>query len=386
MASDSFDGLLVRVQEVALEAVAPSAEAVDAQAAWPRGPLRALQDAGLGGLTVPRAAGGLGFGLAALLRVSEVLGQHCASTAMCFGMHGVASAVLSAKATPEQAETYLRPIAEGRHLTTLALSEPGTGGHFYLPQTRMRRTTQGYLLDGAKSFVTNGGHADSYVLNAAEGAEGSLPGEFACLVLPSRAEGVSWKEEWRGTGMRGNSSRTMRLDDVHLPASSLLGAEGDHTWYVFNVVAPHFLAAMAGTYLGVGQAALEEARAHLKGRSHAHSGGTLAQNPVLQHRLGLLWAEQEKARRLAYYATEQGDMGGPDALPALMSCKAEAAETAVRVANEAMTLLGGIGYAQGSRLDRHLRDARAGPIMAPTTDMLRTWTGRWLLGEPLLAG
>ena len=386
MPAEPLDDVLVRTQEVALAIIAPRAHEVDREGRWPEDGLRALAKAGLGGLVVGERQGGLGHGLHGLLRVCETLGQHCASTAMCFGMHAVGTAVIAAKASPEQQRLLLEPIVRGEHLTTLALSEPGTGAHFYIPTTRVSRAAGGYLVNGTKSFVTNGGHADSYVMNVVADETAQAPGEFSCLVLPRDAEGMTWGEPWCGSGMRGNSSRTARLSDVRVPATHLLGQEGDHTWYVFNVVAPYFLAAMAGTYLGVGQAALDETVHHLRTRAYGQTGRTLAQNPILQHRLGQLWADQEKTRRLAYHAAEQADAGGPDAMPAVLSAKAESAETSVRLANECMTLMGGLGYAQGSRLDRHLRDARAGPVMAPTTDMLRAWTGRWLLGEPLLGG
>lgn len=386
MPAEPIEDILVRVQEIALDSIAPRAALVDREGVWPGEGLRALLKAGLGGLVVSEYQGGLGHGLSGLLRVCETIGQHCASTAMCFGMHGVGSAVIAAKATSEQQRLFLDPITRGEHLTTLALSEPGTGAHFYLPSTRITRASSGFLVNGSKSFVTNGGHADSYVLNGVTDEDTSSPGQFSCLVIPGEAEGLRWGEPWRGAGMRGNSSRTVQVEDVAVPRANLLGQEGDHTWYVFNIIAPYFLSAMAGSYLGVAQAALDETIQHLRHRSYAQTGRTLAQNPILQHRLGELWAAQERARRLAYYAAEQGDTGGPDSMPAILSAKSEASETAVRLANECMTLLGGIGYAQGGGVERHLRDARAGPVMAPTTDMLRTWTGRWLLGEPLLTG
>lgn len=385
MPARPLDDVLLEVQEIALATIAPHAAAVDEGGLWPDVSLRALQKAQLGGLVVPESKGGLGHGLYGLLRSCEILGQHCASTAMCFGMHGVASAIISAKATPEQTERYLDPIVRGRHLTTLALSEPGSGSHFYLPETRIERDAEGYRIEGAKSFVTNGGQADSYVMSGVSDA-GSTAGVFSMLVVPGDAEGLEWQEPWRGSGMRGNSSRTVRLTGVQAERQALLGKEGDQPWYVFNVVAPSFLTAMAGTYLGVAQAAFDEARQHLGARRYAHSGESLAQSPILQHRIGALWSTLERARRLCYYAAEQGDAQGPDAMPAILSSKAEAADAAVLITNECMTLMGGLGYARGSSLDRHLRDARAAPVMAPTTDMLRSWTGRWLLGEPILSG
>ena len=92
----------------------------------------------------------------------------------------------------------------------------------------------------------------------------------------------------------------------------------------------------------------------------------------------------ERTRRLIYHAAVQGDTGEPDAVIALLSAKAEVADCVVHVVNEAMTLTGGIAYRENANLGRHLRDARAAYVMAPTTDLLRTWTGRLLLGLPLL--
>jgi len=83
---------------------------------------------------------------------------------MNWGMHHVGAAVISAKATSEQRQQYLDPIVAGTHLTTLALSEPGTGSHFYIPETRLTDRGSSLLVSGTKSFVTNGGRADSYVL------------------------------------------------------------------------------------------------------------------------------------------------------------------------------------------------------------------------------
>src|SRR4051794_1129046 len=351
---------------------------------WPADPLRALQAAGLGALSAPRDVGGAGLGLRALAEVCEVLGTACASTAICFGMHVVATAVISAKATDRQAKEFLRPIAAGEHLTTLALSEPGTGVQFWLPQTRATRTTDGLRIDGEKAFVTNGSHADSYVVSTIAADPQAPVGEFSCVLVPADAPGITWSGNWDGIGMRGTSSRRLRLDQVDVGPDHLLGSPGDQIWYVFEVVAPYFLIAMAGTYLGVAQAALDAAVAQLSRRRHDHTGRALATEPILQHRLGTLWAQVERTRRLVYWAADEADAGGPQALAALASAKAEVADCAVAVTNEAMTLVGGIGYRDRSEVERHLRDARAAHVMSPTTDLLRGWAGRALLGLPLL--
>ncbi len=381
---DTLRESTTRAHTVAREVLAGIAERTDS-GVWPEEGLRALQAAGLGGLVVPRQYGGSGLSLRAVAGVCEAIGQVCGSAALCFGMHQVGAAVLAAKATERQAKEYLEPIAAGEHLTTLALSEPGTGSQFWLPETEVRQVDGGgWQVDGHKMFVTNGSHADSYVVSTVAADPSSPPGQFSCVVVPHDAAGLSWHGTWDGVGMRGNSSLAARLDGVRLESWGLLGAPGDQIWYVFELVAPYFLAAMAGTYLGVAQAALDEAVDHVKGRRFSHTGRSLASEPVVQHKVGTLWAQVQQARRLVYWAAEEAEVGGPDALAALASAKASVGDTAVHVANEAMTLLGGIGYRERSPAERYLRDARAAHVMSPTTDILKTWTGRAVLGVPLL--
>lgn len=370
--------------EVADSIIASNAEREDAEALWPEPAMRALTEAGLMGLNVPESSGGHGLGLSGLAAVSETLAQESASTAICYAMHCVGTAVIAAKATDYQKRTYLEPIAHGEHITTLALSEPGTSIYFYIPQTELTRTDDHYVLDGAKSFVTNGGHADSYVLStvAAEGAAGE--GTFSCVLVDDDTPGLEWGAPWRGLGMRSNSSRNLRLDGIRVPAQNLLGEEGDQLWYFFEVVAPYFLMAMAGTYIGVARACVEIARENLGRRRFEHTGELRGADPVFAHRLGELWTETEQARRLVYSAAARADEDDPDALTAVFGCKAAAGEAAVDVANEAMTLAGGRAYGENSKLARMLRDARAAHVMAPTTEMLKTWVGRSLLGLPLV--
>lgn len=378
--------LLLKAQEIAKDVVALNAERTDKDAGWPEPAMRALQREGLGGLVIPVIYGGQGQGLLTLARVCETLGQECASTAICYGMHCVGSSVIAANATPDQQARFLTPICEGRHITSLSLSEVGTGIHFYLPQTGLEAVSPDeFSLTGSKTFVTNGGHADSYVVSAVTASPEAPIGQFSCVVLPAESKGIRWGADWDGLGMRGNSSRTMELQGVRVPRSNLLGKEGDQIWYIFNVVLPYFMMAMAGTFLGVATTALDEARRHLIRRYHTHTGSNLAQTSVLQHRLGTLWAMLERTRRLTYHAAASFDAGGPDALIAVMAAKVEVADCVVSVVNEAMTLCGGIGYRNGSRLHRLLRDARAAHLMSPTTDILRVWIGRALLGQPLLS-
>lgn len=371
-------------RDIAQSITARHAEQDDRDARWPEETMRALQDARLTGLTAPREVGGLDAGMLGLVAISEVLARESASAGLCYGMHCVGTAVIAAKATPAQRERYLEPIARGQHITTLALSEPGSGSFFFYPSAALSRAPHGFTLDGTKSFVTNGSHADSFVCSTAPLAGEGEEGQFNCVLVERQAGGIEWLDAWHGLGMRSNDSRTLRLSGVHVPADNLLGAVGDQLWYVFEIVAPYFLMAMAGTYLGVAQAAFDEAREHVGTRRYSHSGELLGAAPVVSHRLGAMWAELASVRQLIYAAAAKGDAAAPDALTYILACKAAAADAAVNLANESMTLCGGSAYRDNSRVARLLRDARASHVMAPTTDILKTWVGRSLLNLPLL--
>ncbi|MFC3609712.1 acyl-CoA dehydrogenase family protein [Stutzerimonas tarimensis] len=379
-----LNALKATVERLVESTIEPLAEEVDREGRWPSHSMQALAASGLTGLQVPLEQGGLGQGLLGLSVITEVIGKACPSSALCFGMHCVGTAVIAAKATEHQRNRYLRAIAEGQHITSLALSESGSGAHFYLPETTIRTEGQAFVLDGTKQFVTSGGHADSYVISTVANDIAGEAGDFSCVIVDRDTPGLEWQAPWDGFGMRGNSSRSLRLNGVRVPTNNLLGEPGDQVWYVFEVVAPYFLMAMAGTFLGIAQAALDATGQHLRTRRYSHSGESLRHIESIQLRYAQMWTALEKSRALVREAARLGDLGEAQALPFLLSCKADAAETAVFLANEAMTLGGGMAYRENSRVAQILRDARASHVMSPTTDLLKLWAGRNLLGLPLL--
>jgi alkylation response protein AidB-like acyl-CoA dehydrogenase len=378
--------LIQKATEISHEIVTKESLVADKHGSWVEKSMEALKQSGLTALTAPVDCGGHGHGLYGLARVCEELGKGYSSTGLCFGMHCVGTAVIAAKATDWQKKTYLEPISKGRHLTTLSLSEQGTGAHFYFPQTSiMPLSESNFIINGSKTFVTNGGQVDSYVISTVGASDDAAADQFSCIILDEGTEGMQWGKDWDGLGMRGNSSRTLKLENVPISASHVLGEKGDQLWYVFNVVAPYFLTAMSGTYLGIAERALLEAKTTLSKRVYSHNGTALAQVSLLQHRLGTLWAKVERTRQLIYHAALLGDKGDESALPSLLAAKAEVASCAVDTVNEAMTLSGGISYQSNGLLGMLMRDARAAHVMAPTTDILYTWIGRVLLDQPLLS-
>jgi alkylation response protein AidB-like acyl-CoA dehydrogenase len=381
-----IEQLIQTAAAIGQNTIAKEAPEADRQGTWVTRTMEALKEAKLTALVVPVESGGLGGGLYALVRISEELGKAYSSAGLCFGMHCVGTAVIAAKATEWQKKNYLEPIAAGKHITTLALSEPGTGAHFYFPQTSLLPVSaEEFVVNGSKTFITNGSHADSYVVSTLGASEDASPDQFSCVVVDSDKPGIQWGEEWSGLGMRGNSSRSAHFNNIHISDKHILGEKGDQLWYIFNVVAPYFLMSMSGTYLGIAEAALQEAKNTLARRTYMHNGTQLAQVSLLQHRLGTMWSQVERTRQLIYAAAQAGDNGAPNALNLLLSAKAEVGHCVVNVVNEAMTLAGGIGYRENGRLGILMRDARAAHVMSPTTDLLYTWLGRALLDQPILS-
>lgn len=373
-----MESIATKAREIAETTLRAKAEEVDRKRAYPKTGLTALGKAGLMGTLVPDASGGLGGTLTDLAQACESLGWGCASTAMCFLMHACGTAVIGAKATDEQAAAWLKPAAKGKAIATLAFSERGTGAHFYAPEISATTKNGSFVLSGRKSFVTSGGHASLYpVLVNASGE----PGLDVIVVTPELG-GVAFEGTWDGIGMAGNSSIAMTLDDVHVPRSNIVGAEGDGQSLVFDVVAPTFLIGLAGVNIGIGQAALEEAAAHAKARRYP-TGQTLAEVQAIQMGLADMSIAVEGARRLLQEAARAADAGEEAALPLVMQAKIAATEAAAAVTDRAMRIGGGQAYSRSLPLERHWRDARAGAVMAPTNDVLREWLGKILTGLPL---
>jgi isovaleryl-CoA dehydrogenase len=368
--------LVESVREVARERIAPLAAAVDRDRAFPDASMRALGECGALGLLVPEASGGVGAGLAELAAACEAVGSACASSAMVFLMHSVTAATI-AVGGGERAGGYLEAMASGRKLGTLAFSERGTGAHFYAPELTAELEGDAVRIRGRKSFVTSGGHADVYlVLVRSTDGDG-----LDCYAVDGAADGVRFEGEWDGLGMAGNSSVAAELDCV-VDVAARIGGAGEGQALVFTAVAPFFLAGLAAVNVGIAAAALATAVEHASTRRYA-GGESLAEIQSIQHALANMDMSTRAARLVVREAARLGDAADEGALVALMEAKVVATEAAVSVTQTALEVCGGQGYTRALPIERHLRDARAGAVMAPTNGVLRNWTGKALAGLPV---
>lgn len=367
-------GVLGRVRAAAEDVIAPAAAETDRARAFPAANLAALAEAGALGLMIGGEHGGAGGDLRALVDACEAVGGACASTAMAFLMHSVAAATVAGGDGPPE---LLDELASGAALGTLAFSERGTGAHFYNPELKAERRDGTLRISGRKSFVTSGGHADVLLVLVQAAGEG-----LDCYAVRGDAPGVSFDGEWQGLGMTANSSIALVLDDVAVDEDARIGAAGAAGDLVFGVVAPSFLAGLAAVNLGIAQAAVTAAVGHAAGRRYP-DGSSLAELPTIQHALADIDAQTRSARALLREAAALADAGDELALVALMEAKVRCTDTGPAVTQQALEICGGQGYTPALPIERHLRDARAGAVMAPTNGVLRTWIGKALAGLPV---
>jgi alkylation response protein AidB-like acyl-CoA dehydrogenase len=368
--------ILGAVHELAEGSIAAGAARVDHERAFPAENLRALGEVGALGLLVPSDHGGAGGALTALAEACEAVGSACASTGMVFLMHSVTAATVAAGGGARAGDVLGR-MASGA-LGTLAFSERGTGAHFYSPELKAVRSNGGVRISGRKSFVTSGGQADIYLVLVQGEAEGTAD---AYLVAGDHA-GVTPDGSWEGLGMAGNSSVALELDDVELGPDDRIGAAGEAIGLVFSAVAPYFLVGLAAVNVGIAAAAAAAATAHARDRRYP-DGSSLAEVQYVQHLIADMDLTTRQARLLVRDAARLGEAGDESALVAIMEAKVAATEAASAVTQMALDATGGQGYTPALPIERHLRDARAGAVMAPTNAVLRSWIGKALAGLPV---
>jgi alkylation response protein AidB-like acyl-CoA dehydrogenase len=359
----------------ALDAAAAAAAQVDGEGRFPHESIDALAREGLFGLTVPEAHGGLGEGPAEFLDATRRLASRCPSTAMVYLMHTCAAQVALAGNAPADA---LTGIARDR-LSTLAFSERGSRSHFWAPVSELQGADGDARIVADKSFVTSADRAATYVVSTRPAGAGAI--ESSLYLVPAEAEGITTTGPWVGLGLRGNDSGPMRFD-TPVASAALLGDAGGGLDLMLGVVLPWFQLGQGAVSLGIAEGALGAATAHVTGARLEHLDQALADLPTVRARIGR--AQTEVDALAGFLSDVARRIGEGDPATPVLSAKAFANETAIRVTSEAMQACGGAAMSPSLGVERFFRDARAGSVMAPTTDVLYELTGRAMAGMPLL--
>jgi alkylation response protein AidB-like acyl-CoA dehydrogenase len=354
--------------------LAGRASAYDVEGSFPAEDFAELRAAGLLGLMVPTALGGLGASFGDYVRVAYELGRGNGATALIFNMH---ASVTGALATiPEEMARALGATdaffahrddvltrAAGGALYVVAMSERGAGARLSQVTTTYEREGDGWRIRGEKTFCSGAGHGDAYLVAARSGDKVSQ------FLVPA-GPGVEVVPTWDALGMRATGSHDVRLD-VHTGHEALLGGVEGLAVLLAQAMPQWLVASYAAVYVGVAQSAIDAATAYLADREQ------LQRLPAVRARLGRADAQVAAARLAAEHAGRLVDT--EPATPAtnrwVYRAKLLAGETAMEVAASMLEACGTGATRRGQPLERIYRDARCGSLQPATSDVCADWLG-----------
>lgn len=380
----SPDIVLRLAEEVARERVAPLAQQYDRAGEFPLGSYEALRQAGLTAMTVPSEFGGLGVDLPVYCEVIRTIARACGSTALTLNMHSSVLRMIDAMGDDEQRRRFLREAAQGKLFATLT-SEPSSSlRRGFRVGTRAVPVAGGYLIHGYKYFCSLSTAADYFFVWAMpEGGE-RLDSDLLNVLVPARADGVHIEQTWDSVAMRATASHSVRFEGVFVPEDFVIGGPGGAVRHRLTDV---FMPGYAALYVGLAEAALERVVTYARERRFEGTGTTVADDAVVQHHVGEMSARIAAARELMRAAARMAVTGRGQATALVLNqAKYMACETAMRIADLALQVMGGRALYLREELQRVFRDAHVGAVMPPSNDHALETIGKLELGFDVEGG
>jgi acyl-CoA dehydrogenase len=350
---------------------------------------RIVRDLGRGGWTRycapgaapdgPTGGGRAPFDVRALALIRETLARHDALADFAFAMQGLGSGAISLAGSPELQTRYLPRVVAGEAIAAFALSEPDAGSDVAALRCRAVRTSDGYSLEGEKTWISNGGIADFYCVFARTSdpdvrPDGTVSADgISAFVVDAATPGLSISR--RIDTISPHPLATLAFRDCRVPLAQRLGAEGEGFKIAMRTL-DVFRTSVAAAAVGFAQRALNESLAHAASRTLF--GKTLADFQLTQAALADMAAGIDAARLLTYRAAWLRDTGARATREVAMA-KMTATETAQQVIDRAVQLFGGRGVARGEVVERLYRDIRALRIYEGATEVQKLIIGRDLI-------
>jgi len=357
------------VRRIAETEFAPRAAEIDSSETFPEKNFRILSENGLLGIQVPEEYGGAGAGMLSLILTVEEVARVCASTSVILTTQALASDPLLLGGTEAQKKSILFRMASGQCMGACAITEPGAGSDVAGMKTHAKKVEGGYLLNGSKIFITNGGVSEIVTVLAFTDRTKQSKG-ISMLLVEKGDKGFSVGKQEHKMGIHGSDTRELTFEDVFVPDERLLGGEGNGfkiLMTTFNYTRP----AVASQALGIAQGALEAAIGYAKER--VQFGKPLASFQGIQWMLAEMALGVETARTLVYRAASTIDTEpqSPD-IPRISSmAKWYASDVAMKVTTDAVQIFGGYGYSREYPVERMMRDAKITQIYEGTNQVQR---------------
>ncbi len=362
--------LLGALKSYLTDRVVPTAAERDASGAFPHDLVGELAELGVFGLQVPEAYGGLGLPTRTAARIIEEIGWADGSLGLTVASHNsLATGHLLLDASEAQKERYLPKMASGEWLGAWGLTEPGAGSDAAALKTRAEEADGGWVLNGAKQFITQGSVAGVYVINARTdpAPEGKPHRGISAFVFPAGTPGLTIGRKEDKLGLRSSDTAQLIFEDLRLPADALVGERGRGFYTVLRVLDGGRVG-IAALSVGIGRAALEFAARYASERKQF--GQPIGRFEGVGFQLAEMSADLEAARLLYLKAAELKDAGRDYTLAAAQA-KLFASEAATRAADAAIQILGGYGYIKDYPVERYWRDVRLMRIGEGTSEILK---------------
>ncbi len=354
----------------------PRVKEYDAAGHFPAEELRRLGAMGFCGMLVPEEWGGAGSDTIGYAVMLEEVARVDASTAVTLSVtNSVVAGPLLEHGTEEQKRRWLARLAQGEMLGAFCLTEPGAGSDAGAISARAERRGDRYVLNGTKSWVTNGGHAGLYIVFAKSDPAAGRRGVSAFLVEPE-ARGFRIARQEDKMGLRLSHSAELALEDCEVGADQRLGQEGEGLKIALAGLDSGRIG-IAAQAVGIAQGALELATRHAKERRAF--GQPIAEFQAIQWKLADMQTEIDAARLLVWQAAWRRDRGERRLGRLSSEAKLYASEMANRVVAHAVQIHGATGCSRESEIERFYRDARVLTIYEGTSEIQRLVIARELL-------
>jgi alkylation response protein AidB-like acyl-CoA dehydrogenase len=356
--------------------IAPHAEYWDEHNYFPREIYTRMAELGLMGMSTPQEYGGSALSRLTGALIYEELAKGEMATAVGLSVHNMVASSIARFGNEEQRRRWVSGLAAGELLGAFSLSEATAGSDAASQQCRAETRAGGYLLNGSKLWVTNGGEADIYLLMA-RSAAGKESGGISCFVVEKGTPGFTFGKSERKMGLHSSPTRELVFEDCMLPADNLLSIEGEG----FKIA----LTSLDGGRINIGAVAVGVAQAAFAvasnyAREREQFGHPIGAFQGIQFILADMAMKIEAARLLVYEAAYRLDQGQSTAMYASMA-KCFASDTAMEVTTNAVQVLGGAGYVRDYPLERYMRDVKVAQIFEGTNQIQRMVIARALLGK-----
>ena len=355
-------------REIALEKILPKREYYDETEDFPWEMVKKLSSAGLFEVYIPEEYGGRGGGVTELCIVTEELSRVCGGIALSFAGTALGSYPILLFGNEEQKKKYLPRIAMEGKLSAFGLTEANAGSDASAIQTQAKPVQGGYILNGTKQWITNGGEAGIYTIIAVtdrfKGARGA-----SAFILEKGTEGFSFGKKEKKMGIRASTTRELVFNDCFVPKENLIGKEGSGfvvAMKTFDKTRP----GVASQALGIAQGALDEALNY--SRKREQFGKSISSFQDIQFKLADMATQIEAARALVYSVALLIDSGAEKISKESSMAKVFASDVAVKVTNLAVQIFGGYGYLRNYPVEKMMRDAKITQIYEGTNEIQRS--------------